>query len=137
MALHVVVLRAAILPAKVMQRIPLCSLFTGAMGGQDFEIMLAHYYVFLSTVLYSTFFCIASIFARWTERNCSGNHSRKANFRLLLTSYLNLQHPVIAWALVKYQFHIPINYLFIKVSESSTQILYRLMRPGTPMIPRK
>ena len=106
---------------------------TGAMDGQDFEIMLAHYSAFLSMTIHCIFFSMASVFARWDERNCSGNHGQKLNFRLLLTSYLNLQHPFIVWGLSKYQFHLAFNLLFITANQSSVQIIYfyRLVWPGT------
>ena len=108
-------------------------LFAGAMDGQDFEIMMAHYVAFLSLVNHCAFFWIASILARWAERNCSNNHGRKPNVRLLLSSYLYLQHPLIVWGFPKYKIHVTFNILFVAVNKTSVPLLYfyKLMRPGT------
>ena len=86
-------------------------------------------------IMHCIFFWIASIFARWAERNCSSNHTcaQKANFRLLFTLYLNLQHPFIVWGFSKYHFHIPFNILLIAANKMSNHILYfyKIVRPGT------
>ena len=95
---------------------------------------MAHYVSFISTVMHCLFFSIASCFARWAEMTCSGqvSHVRKVNGRLILSTYLHVQFPVLIWMTIKYEVHFTFNLLISAVTNSTDQIayFYNLVKPG-------